>query len=476
MSIKLDFFGGANEVGASSIMVRIGGKRLLIDAGIRMEQGQESLPDFPNFNEIGLPDAVLITHAHADHIGALPVLRDLWQSGVEVYYTSATREIAFAMLDLNLNLMRKEEEEKEIHPIYTEDDLDVFKYCKFQKVLWRKPIQICDGVKAAWIPAGHILGAAMIYIESKDESILITGDVSYSNQLTIPGMKIPSWIKPDVMVMESTYGDRRHEDRKEQEKLLLSDITRIIQGGGKVLLPAFAIGRSQELILILKNAMEKKLIPEIPVYVDGMVNKINEIYSRYPEELTRSLQRKTKDGEDLFYSDMIHKVSSDDERKRIIDGEPCCIVASSGMLVGGKSLDYAEQFAKDPKNLIALTGFQAEGTNGRKLWDWEEEGRLSDQKWRLEAGHEISVKSEVQKYSLSAHADRNQLMTLVEKVQPRKLFLVHGDDTARKGLSQSIRAKLPKIDVVLPENRKTYNVVKREGIANGRRLSHDRIL
>ncbi len=476
MSIIPDFISGANEVGASSTLVEIEGKRILVDAGIRM--GHERLPDFPDFNEIGLPDAVLITHAHTDHIGALPVLRDLWQEGIKVYYTSATRVITFAMLKQSLNLMKKEEQEKGIRPIYTKDDLEVFKYCNHEEVTWFKPIEICNGVKATWIPAGHILGAAMIYIESKDESILMSGDVSLTNQLTIQGMKIPRWLKPDVMVMESTYGNPKsqHKDRKQQEKKLLRDVTKTIESGGKVLIPAFAIGRSQEVILILKNAMEQKQIPELPVYVDGMINRINEIYSRFPHELTPSLRRKAERGEDLFGSDMIQRVTSERQRERIIDGGPCYIISSSGMLVGGKSLDYAKQIAKDPKNLIAITGYQAKGTNGRKLWKWVEAGRPSDQEWELSDGKKLSVKCDVKKYSLSAHANLEQLMTLVKKVDPPRLYLVHGDTEARKGLSESIHEELPEIDVVLPENGKRYKVDKREGIANGRRLSHDKIL
>ena len=481
MSIKLDFFGGANEVGASNTMVRIGGKKLLIDAGIRQAQGQKKLPDFPDFSESGLPDAVLITHAHTDHIGALPRLRDLWQSGIKVYWTSATRDITLAMLDLSLNLMQEEEQEKKIPPLYSKDDLDIFKNCRSEEVEWLKPIQVCEGVEATWIPAGHILGAAMIYIKSQDESILLTGDVSYSNQLTIPKMKIPSLIEPDVMVMESTYGGRQHKDRKEQEASLLLDVTRIIDSGGKVLFPAFAIGRSQEVILILKNAMEKGAmeegrIPKFPVYVDGMVNRINEIYSKYPDELTPSLQRKAKRGENLFCADMIQKVSSDQERESIINGGPCYIVASSGMLIGGRSLDYAKDLAKDSKNLIAITGYQAEGTNGSKLEDCMKAGRPSDRQWRLKDGPEIDVKADVKRYSLSAHADCKQLMQLVAKVESSKLYLVHGNGKAREKLSKSIQEKFPGIDVVLPENGKTYIVEKREGIAEGRNLSHDRIL
>ncbi|MDE0010831.1 MAG: MBL fold metallo-hydrolase [Candidatus Poribacteria bacterium] len=471
--MNLRFFGGANEVGASSTLIEIDGYRILVDAGIRMGPGQDPLPHFPDFDTVGMPNAVLLTHAHTDHTGALPRLRNLWLAGVKIYQTPATKAITRVLLEDSAKRMQREEQEESKQPLYTLDDVDVFLHCLGEEVRWLEPVPICEGVTATWIPAGHILGAAMIYIKSKSESILMTGDVSVSKQLTIPSVDVPKWCKPDVMVIESTYGNRRHKvSRTEEAKRLVNDVANTIKEGGMVLLPAFAVGRSQEVILILKQAMERKEIPEFPVYVDGMVRDINGIYSQFADELQRPLRGKGKQGESLFYSDMIKKVPRGTKPESVLAEGPCCVVASSGMLVGGKSAAYAKYLVRDPRNLIAITGYQAEGTPGRALEDIKgSENRV----WFLD-DERFDVKCRVERYSLSAHADSKELLELVKKVQPRKLFLVHGDAEARGELFKSVCKACPAVDVKLPENGEVHRMEKRKGIAGGRKLSSDRIL
>ena len=470
--MKFQPLGGANEVGASSTLIEIEGVRLLVDAGIRMGPGQDPpLPDFPDFDKTEMPDAVLLTHAHTDHTGALPVLHNMLSADVKIYCTPATKAMTKVLLEERAGRMERGEED---------DEALRYTLAGVAAVLSRmettEPIKVCPGVTAKWIRSGHILGAAMIYIESRNESILMTGDVSVTKQLTIPSLDLPSWCKPDVMVMESTYGNRRHKvSRKQEAKRLAEDVGKTIAAGGKVLIPTFAIGRSQEVILILKDAMERKEIPAFSVYVDGMVRDVNAVYTQYAAELQRPLRRKAEQGEPLFYSDMIKKVESRDETDSIWSGQPCCIVASSGMLIGGKSSFYAQRLASNPKNLIAITGYQAEGTPGRALWDWVEAGKPPDQRWQLKDKDPVSVKCKAEKYSLSAHADSQELLDLVKKVQPRKLFLVHGDAEARGELFKSVCKACPAVDVKLPENGQAYPIKRRVGISRGRLLNNDRI-
>ena len=469
------FFGGANEIGASSTLIEIEGLRLLVDAGIRMGPDQDSpLPDFPDFDKTGMPDAVLLTHAHTDHTGALPVLHKILPADVKVYCTPATKAITKVLLEDNARRMEREEEDDEGLRYTLADVAAVLK--RMEPVDWSESIEVCPGVPATWIRAGHILGAAMIYIESRNKSILMTGDVSVTKQLTIPSLNLPSWCKPDVMVMESTYGNRQHKAGRPQEaKRLAEDVAKTIAVGGKVLIPAFAVGRSQEVILILKRAMEREEIPAFPVHVDGMVRDVNAVYTQYASELQRPLRRKAEQGEPLFYSDMIKKVESRDGTDSILSGQPCCIVASSGMLIGGMSSEYAKHLALDPKSLIAVTGYQAEGTPGQALENLQKVGEHTEGEWQLDAETSVSVKCKVKKYSLSAHADSQELLGLVETVQPRKLFLVHGDAEARGALFKSVRKACPAVDVKLPENGQAYPVKKRVGISRGRLMSNDRI-
>ena len=473
--MNLHFFGGANEVGASSTLIEIEESRILVDAGIRMGPGQDSqLPDFSEFDKVGMPDAVLLTHAHTDHTGALPILHKMLPADVQIYCTSPTKEITRVLLEDSARRMEREGQEGESFK-YTLDDVAAV-LNRMELVPWSEPVQIGEGVPARWIRAGHILGAAMIYIEGRNESILMTGDVSVSKQLTVPSVDVPSGCKPNVMVLESTYGNRQQVPRKQEIRRLVEDVAERIAAGGKVLIPAFAVGRSQEVILILKRAMERGEIPEFPVYVDGMVQDVNNIYSRFSSELRGELRRKIERDENIFYSEVIKPVGHGVNRDGVSSWDPCCIVASSGMLKGGRSRGYAKHLATNPKNLIAITGYQAVGTPGRMLEELPKVGEYTEGEWQLDPETVVSVKCQVKRYSLSAHADRDQLLELVKKVQPRKLFLVHGDAEARGELFKSVRKACPAVNVKLPENGKPYPIKKRIGIARGRRHTMEKIL
>ena len=481
--MKLHFLGGADEVGASCTLIEIEGHRILVDAGIRMGAAPGGqLPNFSVLDDVGMPEEVLVTHAHTDHTGALPVLVASLPPSVKIRTTPASKAITQVLMSDAVKLMAQRGENDGELPLYPPEAADAA-MARFEDVPWVATVPICDGaLSATWIPSGHILGAASIYIEGKSESILMTGDVSVANQLTIPGMAIPQ-CRPDVMVMESTYGNRQHADRSQQEAALAMRVAEVIEAGGKVLIPAFAVGRAQEVILILAQAMRRGDIPTFPVFVDGMVRSVNAVYASFVDDLAPPLRRKVDKGEAVFYAEHVSSVDKPTDRTRVLSGPPCCIVASSGMLIGGASSYYAERLARDAKNLIAITGYQDEESPGRALLDLMQ-SKAGEERMLMLNGERVSVACRVEPYSLSAHADSGELTGLVQRLKPRTCFLVHGDDDARKALAMGLDAHLPD-GVQLPENGGSYAVaidgaqgrkgygrrVPRAGIAGGRALS-----
>ena len=482
--MKLHFLGGADEIGASCTFIEIEGRRILVDAGIRPGAAQGArLPNFSVLDDVGMPDAVLVTHAHTDHTGALPVLASSLPPGVKVYATPATKAITQVLLMDAANLMAPGGIQDAELPLYPPEAIDAA-LGLVEGVPWLTTVPICDGaLTATWIPAGHILGAASIYIEGKRESILMTGDISVANQLTIPGLIIPQ-CRPNVMVLESTYGNRQHADREQQETALALRVAEVIKMGGKVLIPAFAVGRSQEVILILARAMRRNQIPEFPIYVDGMVRSVNAIYSAFGDDLASPVRRRINRGERVFYSNTVQEVAGRSERRKALSGPPCCIVASSGMLNGGASTYYAQTLVGKGTNLIALTGYQDEESPGRALLDLIR-AKEQDERVLTLNGKRVPVKCSVEPYSLSAHADKDELTGLVQTLKPHTCFLVHGDAEARRALSQSVDVHVQG-GVQLPENGGVYTVeppqtlrrgygrrVSRAGIANDKSLSEE---
>jgi uncharacterized protein len=481
--MKLHFMGGADEVGASCTLIEMEGHLILVDAGIRMGAAPGSqLPNFSLLDEVGSPEEVLVTHAHTDHTGALPVLVAGLPPAVKIRMTPASKAITQVLMSDAVKLMAQRGENDGELPLYPPEAAQAA-LARIESVPWVATVPICNGaLSATWIPAGHILGAASIFIEGKKESLLMTGDVSVANQLTIPGMAIPQ-CRPDVMVMESTYGNRQHADRAQQETALAARVAETIASGGKVLIPAFAVGRAQEVILILAQAMRRGDIPSFPIYVDGMVRSVNAVYASFVQELAPPLRRRVDKGDPVFYADFIRAVERPSDRTGILSGPPCAIVASSGMLIGGASSYYAERLARDAKNLIAMTGYQDEESPGRALLDLMHR-KEGEEKVLTLNGERVAVVCRVEPYSLSAHADSGELTALVQRLKPRTCFLVHGQDDARKALAIGLDAHLPD-GVQLPENGGSYTVdpavtrrpkgyghrVPRAGIAGGRALS-----
>jgi Cft2 family RNA processing exonuclease len=333
---------------------------LILDCGIRPHDNSP-----PNLSKIENIDAIIVSHAHLDHIGALPLLHMSFPD-VKCFTTLPTRSLIKTMLYDAIKVMGSRNELESEVPIYSESIVDSF-ISTIQGVDFMTPFKPINGtITTCFLPAGHILGASLVYFNTRQGNIIYTGDFSLTKQLTVDKASIQK-ITPDLLIIESTYGNRIHSPRENQVNELLKIIKDVIEKGGRVLIPAFALGRSQEILLLLRQAFDKKILPKFDVYYDGLVRSICKSYIIYPDYASKYLRNKIAKERNPFRTSNIIGVDLDTREKILSSNKPCCIIASSGMLSGGVSPIYAKVIASDEKNLIAFTGYQDEESPGHKL-------------------------------------------------------------------------------------------------------------
>jgi len=458
--MKLIPLGGAEEVGATCTLVEIGGHRLLVDAGIRLGQ-PDPLPDLARISDFGGIEVILVTHAHTDHTGALPVVHRAYPN-IPLYATPGTQAIVSVLFNDALNIMKSRYELDREVPLYSKELVESL-FTRMQPVQLGQTIKLFGGeVAATFFPAGHILGAACIGLQAANgESAFISGDISVTPQLTVGGMLPPVSVdrrfRPQVVMVESTYGNRLHANRAAEERRLVESIARIIEQGGRVLIPAFAVGRAQEVLLILARAMSRKVVAPFPVWVDGMVRSVCSVYTQHPYDLANALRRQiVKQGNPFFGSSAGVKevdftaITTPDERNKLAESKtPGCIVASSGMLSGGPSAFYARYIVRESDSAIFITGYQDEESPGRALLSLAEATKPAERVLKLD-GEPVAVVCRVDKYSLSAHADAGEIAGLIEQLEPRETVLVHGAGGAREALSELLMQGKKERQVYLP--------------------------
>ena len=469
--MEITFLGGADEVGASSVLIEIAGRRVLVDAGIRPTPkarwglAGDQLPDLSLIEQRGGLDAILVTHAHTDHTGALELVSERYPTA-PVYATPMTIELTRVLHQDARRIMAARLEEEGELPLFDEVATNRL-MAAFTPVALNQPLTLAPGLTATWFHAGHIAGAAMIGLAAAEGRVLISGDISISPQRTVDGARPPKF-GADVLILESTYGGRLHANRHVEEQRLVETVTAITAAGGKVLIPAFALGRAQEILLTLGEYQRRGELAGVPIWADGMVRAVCDAYSRYPDTLPLALQEQGA----AFFGGTIQPITSTAQRNALIwEAGPAVIVSSSGMLAGGPSVAYARALAGRPDNAILLTGYQDEESPGRRLQEMAQRGsgtlRLGKDK--------VDVQCKLATYSLSAHADTGQLVSFVETLDPAQVFLVHGDESARTSLSEALRARGRRVR--LPRAGQSFGfaftpVVRPEnapGIGSGRR-------
>lgn len=398
--MKIIFHGAAQEVGKSCIEILTNGSRYILDAGIKFVQGGIEYPKY--LDQVYELHAVFLTHAHLDHSGALPMLENK-RLNAPIYCTKMTWDTTNLMLEDSYHLAQL----KHVHPCYTERDIkeaekDAFivEYDKWYETKDKK-------VKFMYLNAGHIPGSACVLLELEGKRLLYTGDINTEDTLLMKQSKVGELENIDILICENTYGERIHPDREHSEKGLLDAIKVTLDREGSVLLPVFSVGRSQEILMELN-----KLDTDAKIYLDGMPRKLTDIVLRSKDPYI--------DNKDILREimDKVTIVENPKLREKIAKEKGVIIVTSSGMLQGGPVMAYAPIMIRDDKNAVILTGFQANGTRGRSMF----EDHLFYDKGQREL-----VKSTVCKFDFSAHHGQNSIRKLIKDLDPKNIILVHGD-------------------------------------------------
>lgn len=436
---KLSFLGAAGTVTGSRTLLQAGGHRILIDCGLF--QGLKNLRQrnwapFPV--DVGSIDAVLLTHAHLDHSGYLPRLARLGYSG-PVLATLATTGLAEILLMDSANIQESDAEYANRHklsshqpalPLYTVDDAHrVLK--QFRKVEFDEWVDILPGLKARWRSAGHILGASIIEIDHEGRRVVFSGDLGrYDDAIMTDPTPIE---RADYLVLESTYGDRQHADEDPLQRLH-AIISRTVQRGGTVVIPAFAVGRVQLLLWYLYRLRGSGRLPAgLPVYVDSpMSTNATELYRRH----TRLLRHDYTELQSAF---QMPRYVRDVQESKALDVSPMpkIIISASGMATGGRVLHHLKHYAPDPRSTIIFAGYQAVGTRGATIVGGSPKVKIH--------GEYIPVRAEVQNLSaLSAHADSDEILRWLSgfETAPSRCFLNHGEAQAADTLRLRIKDEL----------------------------------
>ena len=450
MEIGLTFLGAAQNVTGSRFLVEANGARVLVDCGLYQER------DFRdrNWDPCGVPpasiDAVLLTHAHLDHCGWLPRLAKQGFKG-KVFCTKATAEIAKIVLldsghlqeeDAEFKKRRHKKEGREGKhpevPLYTQEDA---RACEplFHPVKRKQAQQVADGMEARFHDAGHILGASMIELKirqnGQERTMIFSGDVGRWDK---PILRDPTvFTEADYVLVESTYGDRVHEGANTIKEDLAEVVNSTYKAGGNVVIPSFAVERSQEVLYYLNELLMEDKIPHLMVFLDSpMAISVTEVFKNhqdlYDEEM-KDLIRKNSSPFDLPGLQMSRSTR---ESKAInhIRGT-IIVIAGSGMCTGGRIKHHLVSNIGRPESTVLFVGYQAVGTLGRSIVDGAEEVRILGQKHKVEARLK-------QIHGFSAHADRDELMRWLSSMeQPRKVFVVHGEENSAKSFAEFIRQR-----------------------------------
>ncbi|MGI0131664.1 MAG: beta-CASP ribonuclease aCPSF1 [Thermoplasmata archaeon] len=431
--------GGYREVGRSAHLLATQNSKVLIDCGL--DPGSDRTPYFnaPELLPLDSMDAIVVTHAHLDHCGLIPVLLKYGFKG-PIYCTAPTRDMMALML-LDAIKVTNAEARKSLYDSSHVRDL----IARTIPLRWGETTDIAPDMRLTLHNAGHIIGSSICHFHmgDGDYNLAYSGDIKFERSwLFNPAAN--RFPRLETIVLESTYGGYRdvQPSRQQATEDFSHLASKILGRGGKLIVPVFAVGRSQEVMLVLEEKMREGKIPRVPVYLDGMIFEATAIHTAYPEYLNSQLRTQIfQQGDNPFLSDIFNRVDSPTMRMNILDSRDACIIlATSGMMSGGPVMEYFKSWAHDEKNGILFVGYQADGTFGRRLQRGLNEATFMD------GGRQVSVAVRLEVATIegfSGHSDRVQLMNYVASLDPRpqRIILNHGEESKSLDLSASLHKR-----------------------------------
>ncbi|MFC1737481.1 MBL fold metallo-hydrolase RNA specificity domain-containing protein [Planctomycetota bacterium] len=449
MQIKLHFLGAAQNVTGSRHLLEANGVRVLVDCGLYQERQFKSR----NWDPFPMPpdsiNAVLLTHAHLDHCGLLPKLLKEGFKG-RIFCTAATAEIAKIILLDSAKIQEEDAEHKRKRhehqgtkgpypeiPLYTIEDAEA---CLplFEPVKYRQSVNLGDGIEATFYDAGHVLGSSIIRAKVRQNGderiILFSGDIGRPDRPIVCDPTI--FDTADYVLIESTYGDRVHEKSENIKSRIAEVINSTKQAGGNIIVPSFALERSQEVLYYINELLQEKTIPPLKIFLDSpMASKITKVFRNHPELFDEEMSGLLKSHKSLFDMPGFQTTEKTEESKSLNSiKETSIIIAGSGMCTGGRVKHHLVHNIGHPENTIMFVGYQAAGTLGRRIVNGEKKVRILGAKYQVKA-------RVVRIHGFSAHADKNELLDWLKKLEkpPRKVFVVHGESESAKSFSDFIR-------------------------------------
>jgi metallo-beta-lactamase family protein len=466
--MKITFHGAARTVTGSQHLIEVNGQRVLLDCGLYQGSRRDAFERNRNlpFDAAGV-EVLVLSHAHIDHSGNIP---NLVKSGFrgDIFCTFATRDLCSTMLMDSGHIQEKDAEfvnkkrarkgESQIDPLYTvEDAVNSLDY--FNAIGYHRQREILPGVHVTFQDAGHMLGSAIVVLDIEDRDagrdvrLVFSGDLGRKG---IPIIRDPETVDhADVLILESTYGNRLHEPYFDSEKKLEKIVNDTYKRGGAVVIPSFAVGRTQQLVYTLHRMMLARDIPSIPVYVDSpLAINATSVFRLHPEAYDAEIREFMLTARDPFgFDELIYTRSVEQSKELNFKRDPFIVISASGMAETGRILHHLRNRIEDPKNTILIVGWQAPDTLGRRIVEHEPVVRIF--------GEEYSLKAQVEVLNgFSGHADRNELLAWAEAItkRPHRTFLVHGEEESALALRDGLVSEAGYENVDVPELHQKFSI------------------